>query len=118
MRDGSQIYMGIGVSAGDVFPMVITRVWGQPATSLSAVNGQVVLDGNDTYWPTSITEAKASTTSRGRCAHDGAAAPHRGVGPGRGGFPHRIRSGSASGLGVELLMRRGRGRLPARGRRR
>jgi hypothetical protein len=50
--------VGIGVSAGDVFPMVITRVCGQLATSLSAVNGEVVLDGNDTYWATSITEGE------------------------------------------------------------
>jgi hypothetical protein len=50
--DGSQIYTGNRVFAGDVYPMVITRVWG--ATPLSAVNGQVLLDGNDVLWATSI----------------------------------------------------------------
>lgn len=43
---------GNQVSAGDVFPLIITRVWGdQPG---SAVNGQVLLDGNDLLWVTSV----------------------------------------------------------------
>lgn len=50
--DGSQIHVGNEVSAGDVYPMVITRVWGD--TPASAVNGQVLLDGNDLYWATSV----------------------------------------------------------------
>jgi len=33
---------------------VITRVWGQ--TEGSAVNGQVLLDGDDTLWVTSVTQ--------------------------------------------------------------
>lgn len=49
--DGSQIHVGNEVAAGDVYPMVITRVWGNDPTS--AVNGQLFLDGNDTYWVTS-----------------------------------------------------------------
>lgn len=49
---GPQIHTGNAVKEGDVFPMVITRVWGdQPE---SAVNGQVFLDGNDTLWATSV----------------------------------------------------------------
>lgn len=50
-RDGSQVHVGNEVKAGDVYPMVITRVWGPE--SKSAVNGQVLLDGNDLYWVTS-----------------------------------------------------------------
>jgi hypothetical protein len=50
--DGSQIYTGNRVSAREVYPMVITRVWG--STPQSAVNGQVLLDGNDVLWATSI----------------------------------------------------------------
>jgi hypothetical protein len=50
--DGSQIYTGNRVSAREVYPMVITRVWG--TTPQSAVNGQVLLDGNDVLWATSI----------------------------------------------------------------
>lgn len=36
---------------GDVYPMLITRVWGD--TPESSVNGQVFLDGNDVLWATS-----------------------------------------------------------------
>ena len=50
--DGSQIHVGNSVAAGDVYPLVITRAWGD--TPESAVNGQVLLDGNDTYWATSV----------------------------------------------------------------
>ena len=52
-NDGSQLHVGNGVKAGDVFPMMIVRVWGN--TPDGAVNGQVFLDGNDTYWVTSAT---------------------------------------------------------------
>jgi hypothetical protein len=34
-----------------IFPMIIVRTWGD--TPESAVQGQVLLDGNDTYWATS-----------------------------------------------------------------
>jgi hypothetical protein len=51
--DGSQLHVGNGVAKGDVFPMIIVRVWGTDPTS--SVNGQVMLDGNDTYWVTSVT---------------------------------------------------------------
>lgn len=37
---------------GDVFPMMITRVWS--STPESAVNGQVFVDGNDALWATSV----------------------------------------------------------------
>ena len=47
--DGSQVHFGNSVEAGDVFPMVIIRVWNEIGT----VNGQVLLDGNDTYWASS-----------------------------------------------------------------
>jgi hypothetical protein len=36
------------VQAGDVLPMLIVKVWGQ--AEQSAVNGQVMLDGNDSHW--------------------------------------------------------------------
>lgn len=38
--------------AGDVYPLVITRVWDEP-TEESGINGQVMLDGNFTLWVTS-----------------------------------------------------------------
>lgn len=50
--DGSQIHVGNQVQAGQVYPMIITRVWGNEPTS--GVNGQILLDGSDTYWATSV----------------------------------------------------------------
>ena len=47
---GVQIHVGNGVAAGEVYPMVITRVWG----GSGLVNGQVLLDGNDLLWVTSV----------------------------------------------------------------
>lgn len=52
--DGSQIHIGNRVVAGEVYPLVITRVWSQ--TEGGAVNGQVLLDGNDTLWVLSVNE--------------------------------------------------------------
>lgn len=49
---GHQVHNGNTVAAGDVYPMVITRVWGDQPTS--SVNGQVLLDGNDMHWVTSV----------------------------------------------------------------
>lgn len=48
---GSQRHVGNRVSAGDVFPMIVVRVWNEEKVS---VNGQVFLDGNDTFWATSV----------------------------------------------------------------
>lgn len=53
--NGVQIHVGNSVTAGDVFPMIITRAWG--ATENSSVNGQVLLDGNDLFWATSVSQA-------------------------------------------------------------
>jgi hypothetical protein len=50
--DGSQIHAGNTLRVGDVYPMIIVRAWGTTPTSL--VNGQVLLDGNDTLWVTSV----------------------------------------------------------------
>lgn len=49
--NGVQIHFGNSVQAGDVYPLVITRVWGPGETA--AFNGQVLLDGNDCLWVTS-----------------------------------------------------------------
>jgi hypothetical protein len=49
---GAIVHTGNEVSEGDVYPMVITRVWGD--TPASSVNGQVFLDGNDLLWVTSV----------------------------------------------------------------
>lgn len=49
---GYVAHTGNAVAVGDVFPMVITRRWGDRPES--KVNGQVLLDGNDTLWVTSV----------------------------------------------------------------
>lgn len=54
--DGSIVHSGNPVKAGDVYPLVITRVWDD--TPESAVNGQVLLDGNDTFWATSVSHGE------------------------------------------------------------
>ena len=48
---GYVAHVGNFASEGDVYPMLIVRVWG--TTPESSVNGQVFLDGNDTLWVTS-----------------------------------------------------------------
>lgn len=50
--NGVMVHVGNTVHAGDVFPMVIARVWGNEERSL--VNGQVLLDGSDTFWACSV----------------------------------------------------------------
>lgn len=48
---GAQAHIGNDAKEGDIFPMLITRVWGDTPTC--AVNGQAYLDGNDVLWVTS-----------------------------------------------------------------
>ena len=48
---GAQAHIGNEAKEGQVFPMMITRVWGD--TPSAAVNGQAYLDGNDVLWVTS-----------------------------------------------------------------
>lgn len=50
--EGAQAHIGTAVVEGDVFPMLITKAWGDNPSS--AVNGQVFLDGNDVLWATSV----------------------------------------------------------------
>lgn len=49
---GFILHSGNDVVEGDIFPLIITRVWGPPETP-TAFNGQLLLDGNDTLWVTS-----------------------------------------------------------------
>lgn len=46
---------GNRVEKGDVFPMVVVRMWG-PASPEVAVNGKVELDGPGSLWVTSVCE--------------------------------------------------------------
>jgi hypothetical protein len=50
---------GNRVELGQVYPMIIVRVWGDGPSA--AVNGQVLLDGTDTSWVTSRHADEAKT---------------------------------------------------------
>ena len=54
-RENTGVVVHIGNSAreGDVYPLVITRVWADHPEEGTSVNGQVLLDGNDSLWVTS-----------------------------------------------------------------
>jgi hypothetical protein len=49
--DGHVAHIGNHVRAGEVYAATIVRIWGE--TPQSAVNLQVHMDGNDTFWATS-----------------------------------------------------------------
>lgn len=51
---GHIAHVGNSASAGDVYPAMVVRTWGD--TPGSAINLQVHLDGNDLFWVTSATE--------------------------------------------------------------
>ena len=47
---GAQAHIGNEVKAGDIYPAMVLRVWGESGCS----NLKVMLDGSDEYWATSI----------------------------------------------------------------
>lgn len=47
------LHAGNESSEGNEYPMMIVANWGD------SVNGQVFLDGNDTFWATSVSEGDA-----------------------------------------------------------
>lgn len=49
-ESGYIVHTGNDSDPGDVVPLVIVRTWGGPD---DLVNGQALLDGNDTLWVTS-----------------------------------------------------------------
>ena len=61
---GAQAHIGNAVSAGDVFPMVIVRVW---PSDTGSVNGRVLLDGSDEFWATSRSQVVADSTDKQGC---------------------------------------------------
>lgn len=52
-RTGAQVHVGNPVVAGDVYPLIITKVMSD-APDFNAFNGQVMLDGNDSLWVKNI----------------------------------------------------------------
>lgn len=51
-KNGTMVHVGNHITEGDVFPMIVVRVWGN--TPDAAINGKVLLDGSDDYWATSV----------------------------------------------------------------
>lgn len=60
LSHGVMVHVGNEVTAGDRFPMVITRLWG--TTPDSVVQGTVMLDGSDTFWATSVGAGEVAGT--------------------------------------------------------
>ncbi len=48
-KAGYIAHVGNPPCSGEIVPMIITRVWEE-----DRVNGQIILDGNDHYWATSV----------------------------------------------------------------
>lgn len=46
------------LSEGEVYPMLITKVWDKEPTEISVVQGQVFIDGNFSLW---VSSAKQGT---------------------------------------------------------
>lgn len=59
---GELHHVGNFVTAGQIYPMVITRLWGDGP--MAAVNGQVSLDGTDLYWATSKQQVAADAEDK------------------------------------------------------
>lgn len=58
---GAQAHVGNHVAAGDVVPLVVVRVWpDEYGPGIPGVNGQVLLDGTDSLWVTSVREGAES----------------------------------------------------------
>jgi hypothetical protein len=54
---GAQAHIGNNAHPGEEYPLVVTRVWPDEfGPDVPGVNGQVLLDGNDCLWVTSVGE--------------------------------------------------------------
>lgn len=56
LAGGAQKHVGNVHHEGDVVPLIVVRVWPDEYGSNSGVNGQAILDGNDSLWVTSARE--------------------------------------------------------------
>jgi hypothetical protein len=58
---GAQAHIGNVAVPGQYFPMVIVRIWPDEfGPYMHGVNGQVFLDGNDTFWVTSASQGTSN----------------------------------------------------------
>ncbi len=53
-NSGAIVHSGNPAAGGDILPMIICRIFAENPTESTVVNGQIFLDGNDTYWATSV----------------------------------------------------------------
>jgi hypothetical protein len=66
---GAQAHIGNRAEEGQVYPMLIVRVWSATPNDVTAVQGQVFLDGNDVFWATSVSQVPSDISDdqkRGR----------------------------------------------------
>jgi hypothetical protein len=60
---GAQAHVGNPAKEGDVVPLIVVRVWpDEGGPGIPGVNGQAILDGNDTLWVTSAHEGTTPGT--------------------------------------------------------
>jgi len=52
--EGAQAHIGNQVHVGQVVPFVVTAVWPEEFDGKGGYNGQVLLDGTDSLWVTSV----------------------------------------------------------------
>ena len=83
IRSGAQIHVGNDVKKGEIYPLIITKVWGKDETA--AFNGQLLLDGNDLFW---VTSTSFGTGEIGKClpASDDRSSPAPSIGRRLGRF--------------------------------
>lgn len=56
---GAQAHFGNPAYAGDVLPLIISKVFPEEfGPNVPGINGQIMLDGNDTLWVTSVKEGQ------------------------------------------------------------
>jgi hypothetical protein len=53
-NSGAIIHHGNLVLENDVYPLLITKIWSDKPTESTPINGQIFLDGNDSFWVTSV----------------------------------------------------------------
>lgn len=60
---GAQAHVGNPVFAGEEVPLIVTTVWpNEHGPNFHGVNGQCILDGNDSLWVTSVKEGNEAGT--------------------------------------------------------
>lgn len=57
-ENGEQFHVGNHFSEGEIVPVIIVRVWPNEFGDKPGINGQALLDGNDSYWVTSKAEGE------------------------------------------------------------